>query len=46
MEPLKKLSETYKIDTLKGHFPHPFNTRQNQNYIGRIPSESMFGAKT
>ena len=45
MEPLKKLSETYKIDTLKGHFPHHFNTRQNQNYIGRIPSEAMFGAK-
>ena len=45
MEPFRKLSETYQIDTLKGHFPHHFDTRENQQYIGRIPSEAMLGAK-
>ena len=45
MDPSKKLSEAYQIDTSKRHFPHHFNTRENQHYIGRIPSEAMFGAK-
>jgi hypothetical protein len=43
--PLAKLSETFEIDTVKGHFPHKFNTAENQNYIGKIPSEEMFYAK-
>jgi hypothetical protein len=44
MCPLKALSKTFTIDTLKGHFPHYFNTEENQNYIGKIPEEKMFGA--
>jgi hypothetical protein len=43
--PLAKLPETFQIDTLKGHFPHKFNIAENQNYIGKIPSEDMFFAK-
>ena len=42
---LKDLSETFSIDTLKGHFPHYFNTEENQNYIGKIPDESKFGVR-
>ena len=45
LEPLKKLSKTYSIDTLKGYFPHYFNRPSNQNYVGKIPSERMFGIK-
>ena len=45
LQPLKKLSKTYDIDTLKGHFPHHFNKPKNQNYIGKIPDESYFGSK-
>ena len=44
MSPLKKLSSTYGIDTIKGYFPHHFNTAENQNYIGKIPSPDMYGA--
>ena len=43
MQPLKKLSDTYSIDTLKGFFPHHFNTPENQNYIGKIPDEEFYG---
>jgi hypothetical protein len=43
---LKDLSKTYSIDTLKGHFPHHFNTPENQNYIGCIPAEEHFGTFT
>jgi hypothetical protein len=43
--PLAKLSETFEIDTLKGHFPHKFNIAENQNYIGDIPNEDMFFAR-
>ena len=43
--PLADLSDTYNIDTIKGHFPHLFNTRENQNYIGKIPAEDAFGVK-
>ena len=39
---LKDLSKTYGIDTLKGHFPHHFNTKENQNYVGCIPAEEHF----
>jgi hypothetical protein len=45
MSPLKKLSETYDIDTLKGYFPHHFNTVENQDYIGKLPCPKMFGAE-
>jgi hypothetical protein len=43
LQPLKKLSDTYSIDTLKGFFPHHFNTPENQTYIGKIPDEEFYG---
>ncbi len=42
--PLEALSETFNINTLKGHFPHKFNTLENQNYKGPIPSADYYGA--
>ena len=45
LQPLKNLSATYDIDTIKGHFPHHFNKIENQNYVGKIPDESEFGVK-
>ena len=42
--PLAKLSETFQIDTVKGHFPHKFKIVENQNYIGKMPGEEMFFA--
>ena len=45
VEPLKNLSDTYNIDTLKGYFPHHFNINENQNYNGKIPSPEHFGVK-
>ena len=44
LEPLKSPSKTYNIDTLKGFFPHFFNRPENQDYIGTVPSQEMFGA--
>ena len=45
LEKLSKLSNTYDIDTVEGNFPHHFNTPENQDYVGCIPCEDMFGAK-
>ena len=45
LQPLKNLSATYDIDTIKGHFRHKFNKIENQNYVGKIPDESEFGVK-
>ena len=45
VEPLKNLSDTYNIDTLKGYFPHHFNINENQNYNGKIPSPEHFGVR-
>ena len=45
LQPLRKLPETYNIDTIKGYFPHHFNRPENQNYIGVIPAEKEFGVK-
>ena len=41
---LAKLSKTFNIETVKGYFPHYFNTKENQNYIGDIPDYDYFGA--
>jgi len=30
----------------KGHFPHKFNTPENQNYIGRYPKPEYYGNET
>ena len=42
---LKDLSKTFEVDTVKGYFPHLFNKPENQDYIGKIPEEEMFGVK-
>ena len=43
LQPLKGLSKTYGLDTVKGYFPHHFNRPENQNYIGPIPPMEQFG---
>jgi hypothetical protein len=45
LKPLAKLSSTYNIGTIKGFFPHLFNTPENQKYIGLMPGEEAYGAK-
>lgn len=30
----------------KGYFPHFFNTRENQNYVGPMPDPSFYGPDT
>jgi len=34
---LKSISESMNIETLKGDFPHRFNTKEDISYEGRIP---------
>ena len=46
LSPLKDLSSTYEIDTVKGFFPHHFNKQENQNYIGEIPKKQNMVRKT
>lgn len=42
--PLRVLPATFDIDECKkGYFPHFFNTKQNQNYIGKIPPREYYG---
>ena len=45
LEPLKNLSSTYNIDTLKCFFPHFFNSPEHQDYVGKVPSEDMYGVR-
>ena len=40
---LAALSETFNINTLKGYFPHKFNTLENQKYKGPIPAREYYG---
>lgn len=36
--PLAALPKTFNLNELKkGHFPHLFNTPENQSYVGKIP---------
>ena len=37
---------TYGIDSIKGCFPHHFNTPENQDYVGPRPKPEMFGVAT
>ena len=42
---MKTLPAIFGIkETVKGYFPHHFNTPENQNYIGYIPEMKHFGA--
>jgi hypothetical protein len=41
---LRKLPAIFDIkESAKGFFPHHFNTPENQNYIGKIPTAADFG---
>ena len=41
--PLDKFSSTFNlVENAKGFFPHLFNIRQNQNYIGPYPPKSDY----
>ncbi|KAE8597395.1 hypothetical protein XENTR_v10005656 [Xenopus tropicalis] len=40
---LSKLPEAMGFSGSKGYFPHFFNTEQNQNYIGPMPSIKFYG---
>ncbi len=41
--PFDKFSSTFNlVENAKRFFPHLFNTRANQNYIGTYPPQSDF----
>ena len=41
--PLKNLPKSFDLHELKkGYFPHLFNTKDNQNYIGKFPDKKYF----
>ncbi|XP_072033428.1 uncharacterized protein [Amphiura filiformis] len=41
--PLSKLPKSFGIKELcKGHFPHFFNTKDNENYRGELPAAEFF----
>jgi hypothetical protein len=42
--PLRDFPKTFGLTELaKGHFPHKFNTDENQNYIGPYPAKEFYG---
>jgi hypothetical protein len=45
--PLSGLPKAFGFsETVKGYFPHFFNTPENQNYIGPYPDKEMYGFST
>ena len=41
---LSALPKAFGLDELKkGWFPHQFNTRENQNYVGPYPDATFYG---
>ena len=40
---LAEFSNTFGFADNKGHFPHLFNTKQNQDYVGCLPPIDAFG---
>ena len=43
--PLSNFPKTFNIkDLKKGYYPHYFNTKANENYIGKMPPVKDFGA--
>lgn len=42
LEPLRNLSKSYGIKTLKGYFPHKMNTPEYQDYEGPMPPEEFY----
>jgi hypothetical protein len=43
--PLRKLSGAFGITASKSWFPHYFNSMENLNYVGQIPTRSYYGEK-
>jgi hypothetical protein len=41
--PLRKLPEAFGLPSSKSWYTHYFNTRENLDYIGPIPSTSYYG---
>ncbi|GBN04848.1 hypothetical protein AVEN_1929-1 [Araneus ventricosus] len=42
--PLRNFPKTFGLRELaKGYFPHLFNTKSNQNYIGKYPDKCYYG---
>jgi len=39
---LKMIADSFRLSIQKGDFPHKFNTGENDNYIGALPSFEMF----
>jgi len=44
---LRVFPKTFELTELaKGHFPHKFNTPENENYIGKYPEPEYYGYET
>ena len=43
--PLSEFSSTFGLVESKGYFPHLFNTKNNQDYIGPMPPLESYGAR-
>lgn len=46
MTPLSKLPKMFKLEEVKGYYPHLFNTKENYSYIGPIPEQKYFSPDT
>ncbi|KAK7598318.1 hypothetical protein V9T40_006553 [Parthenolecanium corni] len=45
--PLSAFPKTFNLLELKkGYFPHYFNTKENENYVGPIPEKKFYGFDT
>lgn len=38
-------AKQFGLSSLKGFFPHGFNTPENQNHVGPLPAEEFFETK-
>lgn len=43
--PLDSFSKSFNVECLKGFFPYRFNTPENAEYYGEIPSKEVFDVK-
>ena len=45
--PLAKIPEVFELEEIsKGWFPHKFNTKLNQTYVGKYPPSEDYGCET
>lgn len=42
---LSNLAKSFQLDTMKGIFPHLFNTIENYDYVGPLPPKTYFDLK-